>query len=469
MKIKNFLKRIISSPLEDETKPRQEFILNTLLIFFLSGFFIINIISIIHLIFYFEKPGFLLNLTMLIFIIFIFLLWLSSRGFVKIASYLLIVTITLPMFFAFTVWGADLPVALLVAVLVITLSSILMGANLAFLSTFFISLTLFFITDRQARGLIQVQNYWRSEPVHTADVITYCILLSLIATIVWLFCQEIKRSLHRAKLSESLLREERDLLEIKVERRTQELRALEAEKINQLYRLAEFGRISSGIFHDLINPLTAVSLNLQQINAQTDSRVLDAKSYLNQALLATHKMESLVSSIKMQINRENTISLFSPKQEIEQISQILAYKANKANVEIIRLNIQEMKIEGDAVKFGQVILNLLANAIEACEEAKTRNVVIIVSEQETTITISVNDSGHGILPENLTKIFLPFFSTKTASGRGLGLGLASTKNIVERDFSGQIKVSSEIKRGTDFIVIIPKKYKQPIAVVPPMV
>ncbi len=458
MKIVNFLKRMIALPLKDETKPRQEFILNTLLIFFLISFFVIHILSIIHFIFHSEKPGFILNISLLFFILFISLLWLSSRGFVKIVSCLLIITFALPLFFSFIVWGADLPAALLAAVLVITLSSILMGANLAFLSTFLISLTLIFITDGQARGFIQVQSYWRSEPTHTADVITYCILLSLIATVAWLFCQEIKRSLRRAQLSESLLREERDLLEIKVARRTQELRTLEAEKISQLYRLAEFGQISSGIFHDLINPLTAVSLNLEQIKTQADSRILDAKSYLNQALLATHKMESLISSIKKQINRENTISLFSPKQEIEQISQILAYKANKANVEIIRLNIQEIKIEGDAVKFGQVILNLLANAIEACEEAKTRNVVIIVSEQETTITISVNDSGNGILPENLAKIFTPFFSTKAASGRGLGLGLASTKNIVERDFSGQIKVSSEIKRGTDFIVIIPKKY-----------
>jgi len=465
----NFLKRIISLPLKDETKPRREFILNTLLIFFLSSFFIINIISIAHYIFYSEKPGFLLYISLLFFVLFIFLLWLSSLGLVKIASYLLVITFALPMFFAFIIWGANLPAALLVAVLVITLSSILIGANMAFLSSFLISLFLVFITDGQTRGLILVQNFWRNEPAHTADVITYCILLSLIATIAWLFCQEIKRSLRRAKLSESLLREERDLLEIKVERRTQELRVIEAEKINQLYRLAEFGRISSGIFHDLINPLTAVSLNLGQIKTQADSRVLDAKSYLNQALLATHKMESLILSIKKQINRENTISIFSPKQEIEQISQILAYKANKANVEIIHLNIREIKIEGDAVKFGQVILNLLANAIEACEEAKTKNVAIVVSEQETTITITINDSGNGILPENLAKIFMPFFSTKTASGRGLGLGLASTKNIVEHDFSGQIRVSSEIKRGTNFIVIIPKKYKQPIAIVPPMV
>lgn len=469
MKIIIYLKKLILFPQKDEHNPRQKYILNTLLVFFLANFLIINIISIIHLIFYFEKPNFLLNFTLVIFILLIFLLWLSRRGFVKIASSLLIITFALPMLFAFIIWGADLPVALLSAVLVIALSSILMGANLALFSTFLISLFLVFITNGQARGLIQVQNYWRSEPTHTADIIAYCVLLSLIATIAWLFCQEIKRSLHRAQLSESLLREERDLLEIKVERRTYELRTLEAEKINQLYRLAEFGRLSSGIFHDLINPLTAVSLNLEQIKTQANTQISDAKSYLNQALLATHKMESLISSIKKQIYRESTISLFSLNQEIEQIRQILAYKAVKADVEIIFISTQEIQIEGDAVKFGQVIINLLANAIEACEEAKTKKVIINLWEEETMIIISVNDTGYGILPENLAKIFTPFFSTKTASGRGLGLGLASTKNIVENDFSGQIKVNSKIELGTDFIVHIPKKYKQPTTIIRSMV
>jgi len=253
-----------------------------------------------------------------------------------------------------------------------------------------------------------------------------------------------------------LLREERDSLEIKVEIRTQELLALEAEKIKQLYRLAEFGRLSSGIFHDLINPLTAVSLNLEQIKTETDNKILSAKTYLSQALLATNKMEGLISSIKKQIARESSIKLFSLNHEIEQTIQILAYKSRRAQVNLKFSATSEIEYKGDDVKFGQIITNLLANAIEACEETPIKEISLNLTETADEINITVTDSGSGINKENISKIFAPFFSTKKMNGRGLGIGLAMTKDIIEKDFFGKISVLSELNKGTIFTIIIPK-------------
>jgi signal transduction histidine kinase len=457
MKIINTLKALITAKQLDESRRRPELILNILLVFSLACFFIINIIRIIDHLIYTEEKGLPLWSTFLIFFFFAFLLWLSRRGKIKIAASLFIITFAFPMFYSFLVWGADLPSALLLAVLVITLSGILLGSRLAFISTLLITISLIFLTDWQARGLIKVENYWRSDPSQIGDAVTYSVLLFLIATVAWLFCKEINRSLKRAQLSETLLRAERDSLETKVEERTKELRELEAEKINQLYRLAEFGRISSGIFHDLINPLTAVSLNLEQIKNETDAKILNAKSYLSQALLATSKMENLITSIKKQISRESVINLFSLNQEIEQIIQILSYKASRANVSIKFLLAPETKLKGDAIKFGQIIINLLANAIEACEETKIGEILISLTSSETEIEIRVTDNGVGIPLENKNKIFAPFFSTKKNSGRGLGLGLASTKNIVEKDFQGRIEAKSQPGQGTVFIINIPKQ------------
>lgn len=456
IKIKNLFIKLIAPRQEDEDKRRQELILNILLIFSLSGFFILNIIRVIDYILYTERRGMPISITLIIFIFFAYLLWLSHRGWQKTAASLFIISFALPMFYSLIMWGADLPAGLLLAVLVIILSGILLGARLALFSTFFIAITLIFLIDQQARGLIEIKDYWRSEKAQISDAIAYSVLLFIIAATAWLFCREIKHSLKRALISEKLLREERDSLEIKVKKRTQELREAEAEKINQLYRLAEFGRLSSGIFHDLINPLTAVSLNLEQIKTETDIKILSAKSYLNQALLATNKMEGLIASIKKQISRESTARIFSLNQEIEQIIQILSYKARRAQVIIKFTAEKEVKLMGDAIKFGQIITNLLANAIEACEEAERKEVNLNLSTDDAEIKIIIADNGTGIAPENLAKIFEPFFSTKKANGRGLGLGLASTKNIIEKDFAGTIKVISAPEQGTTFTIKLPK-------------
>lgn len=457
MKIILWLKNQIAPRQIDEDKRRSELILNILLIFSISGLFILNIIRLIDYLLYPKIQGLSIVATMTAFVFFIFLLWLSHKKLIKTASSLLIILFALPMIYSLFTWGVDLPAALLLAVLVIILSSILLGARFAFISTLIIGALLVVISKSQEDGLIAVKNYWRESPTQIGDVITNIILLIIISSVAWLFTREIKKSLKRAHLSEQLLKEERDLLEIKVETRTQELLALEAEKIKQLYRLAEFGRLSSGIFHDLINPLSAVSLNLEQIKIETDSKIISAKSYLNQALLATNKMAGLIASIKKQIARESSIQVFSLSQEIEQTIQILSYKAKRAQVEIEFLKQTDITLNGDALKFSQVITNILANAIEACEESLVKKVIINLTNDNNKIQINIKDTGAGIDPGNLQKIFLPFFSTKKSNGRGLGIGLATTKDIIEKDFSGEILVTSASGEGSNFLISIPKQ------------
>jgi len=255
---------------------------------------------------------------------------------------------------------------------------------------------------------------------------------------------------------------------------------MEADKISQLYRLAEFGRISSGIFHDLVNPLTAVSLNLEQVkkseitNSPDSSaeKLGEAKDCLSQAIAAAKKMEDLIVCIKRSIKQENTCSLFSLSEEIRSIIKILDYKARQTGV-VIRFSPQsDICCHGDSVKFGQIMTNLISNAIEACESAnkqledigqldvkeKTERIVLVFLRRcGQTAIIEVRDNGNGFLPENSLKIFQPFFSTK--QGRGLGLGLSSTKNIVEHNFGGEIKASCRLGQETIFTVTLPLSYE----------
>ncbi len=465
--LKNLAGCLISPRLHDEDGRRRELALNILLFFSIAGFIAINIIRIADRVTHPHDRGLPIAYTVAILLFFGALLLLSRRGWVKTASWFLLATYSLPMFYSFIAWGSDLPAALLLAVLIITLSGILIGANLVLASTIIINIFLIGLTYAQSRGLIAVNRYWLAEKYELSDAVAHAVLFLIIASIAWLFALEINRALKRARESEAALRQERDSLEIKVAERTEQLRQAEAEKIGQLYRLAEFGRLSSGIFHDLISPLTAVSLNLGQIEDGTSGAgVLDVRSYLHHALLATRKMEGLIAGIKKQIQQESDARIFTANEEIKQIIQILAYKARQAKTPVEFTAAEEVHLYGDPVKFGQIITNLLANAIEATEEAlennrnrgvpsKIKKIRIDLSLSGQKARIDVSDEGAGIAPENINKIFEAFFSTKKESGRGLGLGLSSTKNIIEKNFQGQIEVMSELKRGSRFTVTIP--------------
>lgn len=455
---KKLIGKLIYSQSPDEDQRGREFILHLLLSLSIVCFLALNLIRLVDIVIYHNPKGLPVIYTLLILFFFIFLFWLSKRGFAKTAAALLITTYALPMFYSFVAWGADLPAALLLAVLVITLSGVLLGANLALISTAVLIAFSLVLTYLQSHDLIAVSTYWRAEKNVMGDAISYAFLFAIIATVAWLFCREINRALKRARRSERELRQERDSLEIKVEERTKQLRQVEAEKINQLYRLAEFGRLSSGIFHDLLNPLTAVSLNLEQIKTESENRILSAKSFLGQALMAARKMEDLIGSIRKQISRENSLALFSLNEEIRQSLQILDYKARRAKVKLIFRSDTEVKFHGDPVKFGQIVTNLIANAIEASENcAEGEEVLIELKNSNKQIQLNVTDRGQGITPENLNRIFDPFFSTKKEEGRGLGLGLSSTKNIVEKDFGGVITVKSGQGQGSQFSVFFSDK------------
>lgn len=446
---------------EDES--RQKTILDILLFLSIAAFTIINIVRIIDYI-NDKQRGLPLWSTMLILIFLFFLAVLSRYKRIRLASILLILLYSLPMLFSLAVWGADLPAGLLLAVLIIIISVALLGARAAFFVTFIISALLLSLTSLQNQKIIAIQNYWRQENNQIADAIVYSALLLVIAGIAWLFAHGINKSLIRARNSEKALERERDSLEIKIGERTKELRQAEREKICQLYRLAEFGRLSSGIFHDLINPLTAVSLNLEQIKGEAENKnaagqdLTSAKSYLNQALLAANKMEALITGVKKQIQKESIPTTFNPNREITEIIQILAYKARRANVKIVFTETADMVFNGDAVKFGQIIINLLANAIDASENYReTKEIKIDLRKENNGISVIIEDQGGGIAPENINKIFERYFSTKKKTGQGLGIGLALTKDITENVFGGVIDVASRPGIGSTFSVFLPLK------------
>jgi len=435
---------------------RRELILNILLCLSIIAFTTINAIRLVDIIKNPQDRGLPLFYTLIILLFFIFLYLLSRKRKIKVASWLLIITYTIPTIYCFWFWGADLPAALILFILIISLCGILINSLTALLFAFSINLFLIFLTNFQLKGVIPLNNYWRAENHEVSDALVYSILIMIITSVVLIFDKQIRRTLNKLQISEGALKLEKKFLEIKVQERTGAIREMEADKISQLYRLAEFGRISSGIFHDLINPLTAISLNLEQINCQKDVSLGRTKDCLVQAIKASSKMEDLIGSIKKSIKQENVKKIFCFLEEVKNTVRLLSYQARKENVSIDIIGDKNVHIHGDTLKFNQIVTNLIANSIEACAEVKTsisKKIVIKIKRIKNIALIKITDNGNGIKPEHANKIFEPFFTTK--GNRGLGLGLSSTKALIERDFKGSIKTYCSPKEETVFIVKLP--------------
>lgn len=443
---------IVISPLSvDPDGAREEFILNVLLLACIGLSLLALFINIAMWVTHTANPM-PLAAYFIIFSFFIFLYFLSRKGLFRWSAYCLLITLFSLITFQVYAWGTDLPSALLSYVLIIVMAGVLINSRIAFVVTLIVSAVLSLITYYQVSGVIKFQQSWRLDGFNMADI-TVCVVIFLIIAIVsWLSNREIERSLIRARMSEAELKRERDSLEIKVEEKTRELKEAQAEKMAQLYRFAEFGRLSSGLFHDLINPLSAVSLSMQEVK---DVATKEAKTNVERAVLAAKKMEDLVITVRKQLAREENYALFSIDDEVKQVVNIMSHKSQSAGVPVSFASKEEIYVYGDGTKFHYAVLNLLANAIDAYKGMNVEEGVSInLNKKGDQAVLKIADHGSGIEAEHLSKIFEPFFTTK-AKHEGTGVGLSTTKRIIEKDFSGIVEVASKTGKGTTFKIKIP--------------
>jgi signal transduction histidine kinase len=222
-------------------------------------------------------------------------------------------------------------------------------------------------------------------------------------------------------------------------------------KTQEIYRFAEMGRLSSGLVHDLANPVTAVILSLDELEAERGTELL------KQIREGVGYIEDCLASARQNLNGQREEQIFCARSEVMRVIGFLEPKATKKGVGI-NAQLSEVKLYGESSKFGQVVSNLLDNAIDSYDSL-SRNGKVDVNlrlEDSNTVVLSVKDDGVGVNQAEISKIFQPFFSTKTEL-QGTGLGLSITKRIVEGDFGGCIKASSTGSGGATFQAILPIK------------
>lgn len=450
--VSHFLYQLLLQPkTTSEDLRRREFILNVILLGSVALVFSSSIYILYRL---FHNPAFLgpiLALPLLLFLIFVGLLTLSRKGFFIPAAYVLIGLYFIGITYAVVSWGADLPQAILSYALVITMASILVSSWFGFAATLVVVVVLLTVSYLQRAGLLMPQVYWKQEPFTMGDSVVSAVTYLSIMLVSWLFNHEMEKSLERARNSEAELKQERDLLEIKVDDRTQELRAVQLKQISELSRSAEVGRLASGLFHDLINPLTALSLSMQSLKDMPGNFTDKAIVALDQAFVASKRMEMFISALRKQIKQEQSHELFFLEEEIKEAILLLSYNARRSNVIINFFPKVSIQTYNSPLRFHQVVLNLILNAIEACDSlpaGQRRWVEVDLQQIGNKAVISVEDSGVGMTQEQKAKVFQPFFTTKTSNN--IGIGLSTVKHIVEKEFHGTIDFETTPQIGTTF-------------------
>ena len=219
--------------------------------------------------------------------------------------------------------------------------------------------------------------------------------------------------------------------------------------------LAALGEMSAGISHEFKNALATISGYAQMIRseANTDDLADSADRIIRQTQALTHVVtEFLRFSRPLELTEETVRLEMLVEQVAEEICNVIPDRAS------IRPSGSFAEIAGDEGLLRQALLNLVRNAAEAVSPAGERGLVMIEGATEERAgglwqRITVSDNGPGIPPEDLTKIFVPFYTTKA---EGTGLGLALVQKIAVQH-GGSVEARNRAEGGAEFILWLPLK------------
>jgi signal transduction histidine kinase len=373
----------------------------------------------------------------------------TRKKFINLYPYIFLSVFTLLGTYALYVYGYVLPEGLLTYALVVVMAGILISDRAAALAIGVIVICLSLLAYIQSTGITQPDTSELLDPLNPADIFVYIFIFTVIFLVTWISNHDLEKSLNRARQSEAALMKERNSLEAKVRRRTKELEQAQVEKMMELHRFAEFGRFSSTLLHELANPLTSVSLDLEQIHSKKHAQAI------KQARQGISYMEEYVNSARRQLRNQSELKKFDAIEEIRRVIEFLKPKVARSNIKLTSECEDSVMLYGDSIRFDQIFANLIANAIDACASKRGEGRIQVSAKvADNVLFITVVDNGIGIASSDVKKIFEPFFTTKN-SDRGTGLGLAITKRAVEEDFSGTITATSSKRTGTKFIVTVP--------------
>jgi signal transduction histidine kinase len=231
------------------------------------------------------------------------------------------------------------------------------------------------------------------------------------------------------------------------------------EEIRKQERQAMFGRIAAGLVHDLSHPIQNIGNScklIQKMFEDAEYRETFKRTVERELVIIKRVLDDLRNIARPIPLERFPVDL---NRTVADAAEAMEQHAETAGLTLrTELSPETVYIEGDVFALGRVYRNLILNAIQATAPG---GLIVIASEAfAERVQVRVYDTGCGIPPERLGQIFEDFVTTKR---RGLGLGLAISKKIVEQ-LGGTISVASEVGKGTTFVLEFPRTQARPMLV-----
>lgn len=259
-------------------------------------------------------------------------------------------------------------------------------------------------------------------------------------------------------------------LEQRVEQKTRELRRAHEHALHT-EKMASIGKMAAVLAHEINNPLSGILTYAKLLRKWTDPTARPRNGHADSNSEATRRKEisdaldliaaesrrcgdlvknlltfSRTTPMNLQATNLNTV--------VERSLRLVQHQLDLAGIHVELLHDPELPmVRCDAAQIEQVLLALIMNAMDAMPQGGNLWLTTTFDRDQSALRVVVRDDGAGISPEILPRIFEPFLTTKE-SGRGVGLGLAISRSILERH-NGSIEVHSELGRGTTFTVTLP--------------
>ncbi|WP_425060377.1 sensor histidine kinase [Sporomusa carbonis] len=218
----------------------------------------------------------------------------------------------------------------------------------------------------------------------------------------------------------------------------------------RLERMACVNQLAAGIAHEIRNPLTSIQGFIQLMARRADKP--PRREHLEIIITEIGRIDKLISEFQM-LARPLKEPVFEKVNICKLLNDIAVLMEGQLHSKSVALTLQLPEVGcytyGDIAQLKQVFINLLKNAVEAVPHGG--NITMAVGKYQGMMVVRVEDNGNGIPPEIIDKLGTPFFTTKET---GTGLGLSVCYNIIQ-NHNGQIKVSSQIGKGSVFTVLLP--------------
>jgi len=280
------------------------------------------------------------------------------------------------------------------------------------------------------------------------ELLVFAITFFLVGVLIQSYSEQNRRQLARQReLNERLLENQATLKESLDRLETAE------ESLRRQDRLAALGEMSAGIAHEIRNPLGVISSSAQLLGRKVEAPAAGIRQLLDIIEEETARLNGLITDFlsfgrpPRPVPRHGDLRTIAGKA-VEYIAAMARERSVEVDAELPSLPVPAL-VDPDMIQ--QVLLNLLLNALEASRAGG--RVVVRLQQDAATLRLEVHDDGCGIPPENLSKIFNPFFTTKE---KGTGLGLANAHRIIEMH-GGRLDVSSSPAAGTTFCITLPRQ------------